>query len=58
MEIAKIQVEPRTAKGRNQVARLREDEAGRERALREAARLHRENGEEWLAAQAEARMTS
>jgi hypothetical protein len=30
----------------------------RERALREAARLHRANGEEWLATQSEARIAA
>jgi ATP/maltotriose-dependent transcriptional regulator MalT len=38
------------------LARHRRDAVGCERALREAARMHRENGEEWLAAQAEARI--
>jgi class 3 adenylate cyclase len=36
----------------------RDDEAGCERALRSAARMHRDNGEEWLATQAEARIAS
>jgi hypothetical protein len=37
------------------LAGLRNDEVGRERALSEAARLYRENGEERLAAQADER---
>jgi MalT-like TPR region len=41
---------------RAELVGLRGDAAARERALREAARLHRENGGEWLAAQAEARI--
>jgi hypothetical protein len=43
---------------RAEVARSRGDAAMCERALREAARLHRENGEEWLAAQAEAQIAA
>jgi len=46
---------PRIEEARAELAQLRGDAAGRERALRQAARLHRDNGEEWLAAQAEAR---
>jgi len=49
---------PLIEEARAELARLRDDAAGRERALRAAARLHRENGEEWLAAQAEARIAS
>jgi class 3 adenylate cyclase len=45
---------PRLEEARAELAQLRGDTAGRERALRAVARLHRENGEEWLAAQAEA----
>jgi tetratricopeptide (TPR) repeat protein len=41
---------------RAELARLRNDATGCERALRTAARMHRENGEEWLATQAEARI--
>ena len=47
---------PRIEQARAEIARHRDDNAGCERALREAARLHRENGEEWLATQAEARI--
>ncbi len=47
---------PRIEEARAELAHLRGDAAGRERALRQAARLHRDNGEEWLAAQAEARL--
>jgi tetratricopeptide (TPR) repeat protein len=46
---------PRIEEARAELARQRNDDAGCERALRAAARLHRENGEEWLATQAEAR---
>ena len=49
---------PRIEEARAEVARRRNDPAGCERALRTAARLHRENGEEWLATQAEARIGS
>jgi len=49
---------PRIEEARAELARYRNDAAGCERALRTAARLHRENGEEWLAAQAEARIGS
>jgi hypothetical protein len=45
---------PLIAEARAELARLCDDETGREVALREAARLHRENGDEWLAAEAEA----
>ena len=48
---------PRIEEVRAELAQLRGDAAGRQRALCEAARLHRENGEEWMAAQAEARLT-
>jgi hypothetical protein len=47
---------PRVEEARAELARPGKDAAGSERALRTAARLHRENGEEWLAAQAEARI--
>ena len=47
---------PRIEEARAELAQLRGDAAGRERALREAAQLHRDNGEEWLEAQAEARL--
>jgi adenylate cyclase len=47
---------PRLEEVRAELARSRHDEVGYERALRTAARLHRENGEEWLATQAEARI--
>jgi class 3 adenylate cyclase len=47
---------PRLEGARAELARARGDAPGCERALREAARLHRENGEEWLADQAEARI--
>ncbi|MEN8160952.1 MAG: hypothetical protein ABFS41_12835, partial [Myxococcota bacterium] len=43
---------------RAELAALRGDTAGTARAWREAARRHRENGEEWLARQAEARIAS
>ena len=49
---------PRIEEARAELARHRNDAAGCERALRTAARLHRENGEEWLATQAEARIGS
>jgi class 3 adenylate cyclase/tetratricopeptide (TPR) repeat protein len=45
---------PVVEEARAELARARGDAVGRERALRAAARLHRENGEEWLATQAEA----
>jgi hypothetical protein len=41
---------------RAELARSRGDTAGCERALRDAARLHRENGDAWLATQVEARL--
>jgi hypothetical protein len=47
---------PPIEESRAELAQLCGDTAGRDRALREAARLYRENGEEWLAAQAEARV--
>jgi tetratricopeptide (TPR) repeat protein len=47
---------PRIEEARADLARHRNDAAGCERALRTAARLHRANGEEWLATQAEARI--
>jgi class 3 adenylate cyclase/tetratricopeptide (TPR) repeat protein len=47
---------PFVEEARAALARLRGDAASHERALREAARLHRENGEEWLAAQAEKKL--
>jgi class 3 adenylate cyclase/tetratricopeptide (TPR) repeat protein len=43
---------------RAELARRRRDDAGCERAVRAAARLHRDNGEEWLATQAEERVGS
>ena len=46
---------PRVEEARAELAQLRGDAAGREHALRAAARMHRENGEEWQATQAEAR---
>jgi tetratricopeptide (TPR) repeat protein len=49
---------PRIEEAHAELARHRRDAVGCERALREAARMHRENGEEWLAAQAEARIAS
>jgi hypothetical protein len=49
---------PRIEEIHADLARHRRDAVGCERALREAARMHRENGEEWLAAQAEARIAS
>jgi hypothetical protein len=47
---------PRIEKARAELARARGDAATCERALREAARLHRANGEPWLAIQAESRI--
>jgi class 3 adenylate cyclase/tetratricopeptide (TPR) repeat protein len=47
---------PRIEEARAELARHRNNHAGCERALRAAARMHRENGEEWLATQAEARI--
>jgi class 3 adenylate cyclase len=47
---------PRIEEARAELARLRNDASGCEHALRAAARMHRENGEEWLATQAEARI--
>ncbi len=49
---------PEIEVARAELARSRGDTAGCEHALRAAARLHRENGDEWLAAQAEARIGS
>ena len=49
---------PCIEEARAELARRGGDTAGCERALRAAARLHRENGEEWLATQAEARIAS
>jgi Tfp pilus assembly protein PilF len=43
---------------RAELAARRGDGEGAARAWREAARLHRENGEAWLATQAEARIAS
>ncbi|MBI3386304.1 MAG: hypothetical protein HY027_01055 [Deltaproteobacteria bacterium] len=42
--------------GRTSMRAQRGDDAVCERAFRTAAPLHRENGEEWLATQAEARI--
>jgi hypothetical protein len=47
---------PRIEEARAELARRADDAAACERALRTAARLHRENGEEWQATQAEARL--
>jgi hypothetical protein len=47
---------PRIEEARAELAQRRGDIGGCERAWRAAARIHRENGEEWLAAQAEARI--
>ncbi len=47
---------PRIEEARAELARCRHDGVGCERALRAAAQMHRENGEEWLATQAEARI--
>ncbi len=49
---------PRIEEARAELALHRNDPAGHERALRTAARLHRGNGEEWQATQAEARIGS
>jgi tetratricopeptide (TPR) repeat protein len=49
---------PRIEEAHADLARRRRDAVGCERALREAARMHRENGEEWLATQAEAQIAS
>ena len=49
---------PCIEEARAELARGRGDADGCERALRAAARLHRENGDEWLATQAEARIAS
>jgi class 3 adenylate cyclase len=49
---------PRIEEARAELARHRDDGDGCERALRAAARLHRENAEEWLATEAEARIAS
>jgi len=46
---------PLVEEARAELAHLRNDATGCERALHAAARMHRENGEEWLATQAEAR---
>jgi hypothetical protein len=43
---------------RAELAAARGDRSAEEHAWREAARRHRENGEEWLATQAEARIAS
>ena len=42
----------------SELAGQRGDKAACERALRTAAQLHRDNGEEWLAAQAEAKISA
>jgi hypothetical protein len=47
---------PLIEEARAELARARGDAAGCERTLRAAARLHRENGDDWLATQAEARI--
>ena len=47
---------PRIEEARAELARHDHDHVGCERALHAAARMHRENGEEWLATQAEARI--
>jgi tetratricopeptide (TPR) repeat protein len=47
---------PSVEEARAELARLRGDHAVCERALRAAARMHRENGEEWQAKEAEARI--
>jgi hypothetical protein len=47
---------PVIEEARAELARSRGDAAGCERALRDAVRLHRENGDAWLATQAEARL--
>ena len=49
---------PCIEEARAELARVRGDAAGSERALRAAAELHRANGEEWLATQAEVRIGS
>jgi ATP/maltotriose-dependent transcriptional regulator MalT len=49
---------PLIEEARAELARHRGDAGGCERALRTAAQMHRENGEEWLATQAEARIGS
>ncbi len=49
---------PLIEEARAELARQRRDAAACERALRNAARLHRENGEEFQATQAEARIGS
>jgi class 3 adenylate cyclase/tetratricopeptide (TPR) repeat protein len=48
---------PGIEEARAELARSRDDAVGCEQALRDAARLHRENGDQWLATQAEARIT-
>ena len=55
-ELGARDLPPRLEEARAELARWRKDETGHERALRHAAELHRENGEEWLATQAEARI--
>ena len=47
---------PVIEEARAELAQHRGDASGSEHALRAAARLHRENGDAWLAAQAEARI--
>jgi len=49
---------PCIEEARAELARSRGDVAGCEHALRDAARLHRENGDAWLATQVEARIVS
>jgi len=49
---------PGIEEARAELARSRGDAAGCEHALRAAAHLHRENGDEWLASQAETRIAS
>jgi ATP/maltotriose-dependent transcriptional regulator MalT len=49
---------PRIEEVRAELARHRNDVAGCARSLRTAAKMHRENGEEWLATLAEARIGS
>jgi hypothetical protein len=47
---------PSAEEARAELAPLRGDDAACEQALCAAARMHRENGEEWLATQAEGRI--
>lgn len=47
---------PRIEEARAELARNRGDAAGCERGWRAAARLHRENGDEWRASRIEARL--